>query len=165
MKHRAHLTVLLVLALVFSACGSEGDSAPSTDDAGQQSSGSDGGEEGDGGGGDGSVANSSDDLPPSVAEGFPIAIPPGWEVDVLDEIGLSNSAGAQLLYPAEDFDDIVAYYEAWTAQQDTEYARTEAGNDVVFTGMESPIHWITVTKDHEERGDTFTYVLLVTAEG
>jgi hypothetical protein len=161
---RLRLVVLLVAAfgILSSACG-PGDSSTETTGANQPadnggvadgSGGGDGSDDGNGRGTDG-PGPGNDGLPDSVPEDFPIAIPPGWSIDINAEIGLSASA-AFLLYPSGDFDAIVDFYDEWTTSQPDEYARTEAGDQVIYTRMETPTYLISVTRNHEERDQTWT---------
>lgn len=156
---------LCVLVLIVTACGG-GDGGETTAPASDQTSGdrsNDDGGSGDGdasGGGDGGsrAALGSGDLPSSVPDDFPIAIPSGWEVDVNAEIGLTVSA-PRLLYPADAYDDIVAFYDEWTEAQAEEYARTEGPDSITYTGHAGSPRLIAVTRDHEERDQTWTQLV------
>lgn len=143
----------LAVVLVMSACGGDSDADPATPDPDQTSDSTDDG--GDGGSG---TPPASGDLPDSVPEGFPIAIPSGWEVDLNGEIGLTVSA-PRLLYPADAYADIVAFFDAWTDAQPDEYSRVETDDGVSFTGMANSPRLITVSRDHEERDATWTLLV------
>lgn len=155
-NRRLFLPVLLVLTLVAAGCGSGDEGAPATQSADQDSN--------DAGSGDGAgSAPSSGDLPASVSDGFPVDIPGGWEIDIQGEIGMTNTASAQLLYPADAYDSIVAFYDDWTESQSDEYARTEVGDQVIYTGIESGVFSITVTPDEEQRDQTWTLLQVITS--
>lgn len=140
--------LLIIMAMIVAGCGSDDGAAP---DPTEQSSG--------GGTGDGGDADSSDsaagDLPKSVPEGFPVAIPAGWEIDVNEEMGLTVSA-ARLLYSSDEYDNLVAFYDEWTGSDSSEYSRTEASDSIIYTRLESPTYLISITRDHEERDQTWT---------
>lgn len=40
---------------------------------------------------------------------FPVEIPGEWEIDIQGEIGMTDTNAAQLLYPADAFDSLVAF--------------------------------------------------------
>lgn len=118
--------------------------------------------------GDTAPPASSDDGPVGTDEDFPVPVPAGWEIDIYGELaeqGATVSSGVQVLYPAEHFDSIVAFYDDWTTSQPTEYSRTVAGDQILYIGMESPIYWITVTANEEQRDQTWTLLQVVLAEG
>ncbi len=94
-----------------------------------------------------------------------MAIPGGWDKDILADLGLTQTTGAQLLYPREDFDRIVAFYDQWTADQSDDYLKTEGPDIVVFSGTESPIFTISVSRDIEEGDTLYTQLLVVIPEG
>lgn len=99
----------------------------------------------------------------ATSEGFdelPVGIPDGWEIDILGEIGFISTDGAQLLYPADDFENVVAFYDQWTADQPEEYAKTETEDQVIYSRMVSPTYFITVSRGHEERGELYTHLLV-----
>lgn len=151
---------LLVLALILAGCGS--DDGATTSQAGPTS---DGSGSSDGGQGAGSELPESGDLPESLADDFAVAIAPGWEFDILGDIGMTNTTGAQLLYPQDAFDEVVAFYDDWTASQAVDYTRTEIDDDVVYQSTETPIIVITVSANYEERDQVFTYLLIATSGG
>lgn len=169
MKPNKLWACLFVLVLIASACGrgdGGGTTAPDSDQTSGNGNGDDGGSDdgdsgnaGTGGEDDSSgAAPDSGDLPASVPDDFPIAIPPGWEVDLNGEIGLTVSA-PRLLYSADAYDEIVAFYDEWTAAQPEEYSRGEdpQGGGVTYTGgPEGSVRLITVTANHEERDATWT---------
>ncbi len=107
----------------------------------------------------------SADIPSSVRDGFPVAIPGGWHKDILADLGLTETTGAQLLYPREDFERIVAFYDQWTADQSDAYLKTEGADIVVFNGTEPPSITISVSQDIEERGTLYTQLLVAVPEG
>ncbi len=164
MKLRVPLAILLVMALTLVGCSSGDDASPTTQATNQSADddgSSDGGNnEGDTNEGTSDSGSTSGDLPPSASENFTVGIPQGWEIDILDEIGLSDASGAQLLYDQNAFDDIVAFYDQWIVGQSAEYARTEIDGDLIYQRLETPAVIITVTRNHEERGEVFTYLLI-----
>ncbi len=169
MKSNKLLAVLFVLVLPATACGG-GDSSDTTGpDSGQTSgdgsSGNGGSDDGGtGGDSDGSSSSGNSEPPGSLSEDFAVGIAPGWVFDVLGDIGMTNTTGAQLYYPEGAFDDVVAYYDDWTGSQSVEYARTELNGDVVYQSTEVPIVLITVTPSFEERGETYTYLLIAVGD-
>lgn len=168
MKPRTLLSVSLVLAMVIAGCGGSDEGAPTTQGSGQTAdNGGDGGGGGDDGtndGGDTAPPAASGDGPVGTDEDFPVPVPAGWEIDIYGELaeqaGIVNS-GVQVLYPADDFDSIIAFYDDWTTSQPAEYSRTVAGDQVLYIGMESPIYWITVTANEEQRDQTWTLLQVV----
>lgn len=155
-------TLFFVVVLVVTACGGDDSAdppAPNPDQTSVVSStangGRDEGADNDAGDDGSETPPASGDLPASVPDDFPIAIPPGWEVDLNGEIGLTVSS-PRLLYPADQYNDIVAFYEEWTDAQPEDFARTEAPQGVTFTRMETPPYIITITPEYEERDATWT---------
>lgn len=162
MKSRRFWALLFAVVLVVAACGGADSADPpalATDQPSDDSSTDNGntGDSADNDGGDGGPEKppAGGDLPDSVPDDFPIAIPPGWEVDVYDEIGLSVGS-ARLLYPADVYDDIVTFYERWTDAQPEDYARIEGPQGVTFSRTESPPAIIIITPNYEERDATWT---------
>lgn len=157
------LLLVAVAMLALTACASGDDGAPSTTAFEEDSDNGSGNQGGTDNGG--SVPSGSNEPPASLSDDFPVAIAPGWVFDLLGDIGLTNTTGAQLYYPDEAFDEVVAYYDDWTSSQSVEYARTESSSEVIYQSMETPIILITVTPHHEERGETFTYLLVAVGGG
>ena len=173
MKSSKVFAVLFVLALIATACGGGDGDETANPDSGQTSgddAGGDGGsdEAGSNDGGsedDGGASSSGNSEPPaSLSEDFAAGIAPGWVFDVLGDIGMANTTGAQLYYPDGAFDEVVAYYDDWTSSQTVYYARTEVNGDVVYQSTETPVILITVTPSYEERGETYTYLLIAVGE-
>lgn len=94
---------------------------------------------------------------------FPVEIPGGWEIDIQGEIGMTDTNAAQLLYPADPFDSLVAFYDDWTGSQPEEYARTEVDNKVIYIGIEASVFSITLTPDEEQRDQTWTLLQVITS--
>lgn len=165
MKSRRFWVLLFAVVLVVAACGGDDSADPpapdpdlSSEDSSTDTGDTDDGADNDDGDGAPGTPPASGDLPDSVPDDFPIAIPSGWEVDFNSEIGLTVSS-PRLLYPADAYNDIVAFYEEWTDAQPEEYARAEGPQGVIFTRMESPPYIITITPDHEERDATWTLLV------
>lgn len=173
MRHR-YAVVVAVLALVPLAACSSGDDEPAgqadadadadasaTDDAGDN-----GGDADDGGGADdggdtgandqGPTAGPGSDRPGSVREDYPVPFPAGWEIDIQGEIGMSEMSSAQLLYPNDEYDDIVAFYDGWFESQPDEFARSVVGDQVVYQLLGETYYQISVLPDHEERDGIWT---------
>ena len=93
--------------------------------------------------------------PDSVREDFLIPIAAGWEVDIQGDIGLTNVSGAQLLYPNDAYDDIVAFYDDWFESQPVEFGRSVVGERVFYQLLGDSIYQVNVLPDHEERGQTW----------
>ncbi len=153
-----------MLASVLVACGSDGE-APDTTGAASGTTtvtgdGSGGTDDTGGSSDGGSTSGGNSGLPPSVVADFPVAIADGWVIDIHAEIGLVNASGVQLLYPDGDRERLVAFYEEWTADQATSYAKTEADEFVVFSNLETG-GTITITPNHEERDQTFVHLLII----
>lgn len=162
--------LLLVIGLLVTttACSSGEDSGPTTQ-APDQETDNGGGEEsdaeGEGGTSGGDSGSSGNSEPPaSLSDDFAVGIAPGWVFDVLGDIGMTNTTGVQLYYPEGAFDEVVAYYDDWTSSQSVDYARTEMDGEVIYQSMETPIVLITVTPAYEERGETYTYLLISAGE-
>lgn len=168
---RTSLAAAVVLVVPLAACGG-GDDEPAAAEAGETAgeesgeSGSDGeavgaegdGDTGTGAGESGSVGNS--DRPDSLREEYPIPIAPGWEVDVLGEIGMSETAGVQLLYPEDAYDDMVAFYDEWFESQPEEYGRSVIGEDVVYQLLGGTYYTVNIAPGYEERGRTWVTLLV-----
>ena len=88
-------------------------------------------------------------------EDFLIPLMAGWEVDIQGEIGLTETSGAQLLYPNDAYDDLVAFYDDWFESQPDEFVRSEAGRRVFYQLVNESIYQVNVVPDHEERGQTW----------
>lgn len=161
---RRHVLWFLPLALtiVVAGCGSGDDAPPATQEAAQPTEDRGTGEDsGDGGGV--AAAPGTGDFPASVYEGFPAEVPAGWEIDINGEIGLTDQNSAQLLYPADDFDGLVAFYDEWTESQPVEFAKTEVEGKVIYTGSGGSIYSITITPDEEQRDQTFALLQIITS--
>lgn len=145
--------MLLIVLVAGAGCGGSGDDAAPVDQSSAATTGDDGGSAG--------AAVDEDGLPDSVRADFPAAISGGWEIDILGELGMTDATGAQLLYPADAYDGLVAFYDEWTGSQAEEYARTESGDQVIYTGTGS-VYSITITPSHQERDRTWTLLQIVT---
>lgn len=152
-----------MFALTACGAGDEGAQDTTTPDIETDNGGEGGGEAATDNGGSGSSGNS--EPPASLSDQFAVGIAPGWVFDVLGDIGLTETTGAQLYYPEAAFDDVVAYYDEWISSQPVEYARTEIDGEVVYQSMETPVTLITVTPSHESAGETYTYLLIAVADG
>lgn len=165
---RVLLVFVAVAMSALTACGSADDGVPGAAAPEQETSNGGGNESGStdesgtDNGGSGSSGNS--EPPASLSDDFAVGIAPGWVFDVLGDIGMTNTTGAQLYYPEGAFDEVVAYYDDWTSSQSVEYARTEIDGDVIYQSMETPVILITVTPAYEERGETYTYLLIAGGE-
>lgn len=172
MRVRSHpvvlIALLLTLASVLAGCGSEDgatdtDVTSSTTDSDGSSDG--GGSDGTGGSGDGgSVSGGNSSLPPGVAEDFPFPITDGWVIDVNGQVGIVNPAAALLMYPGDDFDRLVAFYQQWTDDQGAEYAKTESAEFVVFSNLETGA-MITINKDEEYGDEILTGLAIIDPSG
>jgi hypothetical protein len=174
MKPNKLLAVLFVFVLIAAACGGGDDNASTASPDSDQTSGNEetsngGSDEGGGGGDEGASSGftTRDARADAVGAGadFPIPIPGGWQVDqfaLLEEEGASGfSGGVALEYASEDFDQLVAFYDEWTAAQPDEYARGEQENTVVYTKT-SPLTQITISKDLDGPG-TYTFLSISAA--
>jgi len=150
--------LLAALGIVAAACSPGGGATPSTPTSQQPA-------QSDQGGDTAPAAVPGADIPSSVRDGFPVVIPGGWDKDILADLGLTETTGAQLLYPRGDFDRIVAFYDEWTADQSGDYLKTEGPDIVVFTSMEPPNVTISVGRDAEEGGILYTQLLVAVPEG
>jgi hypothetical protein len=152
------IVFLFALTSALTGCGSSGDAAtttvPSADDESTQDpgGGSDNGISDSGSSDDGGSAGGTNlAVPKGVGEDFPFPILDGWVIDVNGDIGIVNTAAASLLYPVEDFDRLVDFYQQWTDGEAAEYAKTESQEFVVFSNLETGA---TITiKPNEEYGD------------
>lgn len=161
---------LLALTLIIAACGGDDGGSDATSPSSDQTSG--GSNSDDGGDGDESTPGgggfTGDDAradATGAGEDFPIPIPGGWEIDglaVLEEQGASFSGGVQLYYAQEDFDELIAFYDEWTAAQPDEYSRNEANGNVVYSKA-SPLAQITISKDFENQGGLWTFLVISAA--
>jgi len=143
------LWIPLLVAALIAGCGGGDDDEPSgggsdpTAAATTASSGS-----GSGGGDTGEIAPFSMPLPPgAVRENF------------------RSEIGIQLFYPAEDYDAIVAFFDAWTDAESDEYERFEradpaATNWVWLDGASTQNRSIDVIKD-QDGGNNFGTVTFV----
>lgn len=163
--NRRLLAVLLVLGLVVSACSSDPDGSAEQDST--ATTGPDSGSSGDGDNG-GSDQGSSDPgataRPDSVSDEFDVAIPAGWTRDALGDIGMTDTSGVQLIYELDRYDELVAFYDDWTSQQEDEYVRTESATDVTYVRNSTAIEIISVSNDYEEQGVAYAYVVIATGE-
>lgn len=177
MKPSKLWTCLFVLVLIASACGGDDDSGGTTNPDSDQTSGDstsdDGGsDDGDSGeedeNGEGAASASGTDFPEGTDEDFPVPVPAGWEIDIFEELaeqGATMSGGVSVLYSNDDFDRIIAFYDQWTGEDTVDYVRSEAGDAIIYSRMESPIYTINVTGNHEERDQTFTSLLITIPQG
>lgn len=159
-------TLLLVALAMFAlaACSATDDTTQDSTAPDQTTDSGGGGEDGGQAGNGGSGSSGNSDPPASLSDQFAVDIAPGWVFDLLGDIGLTNTTGAQLYYPAGAFEEVVAYYDDWTSSQPVEYARTEIGAEVVYQSLETPIILITITPDQEEAGETYTHLLIAVGE-
>jgi uncharacterized protein YceK len=157
MRRIRFIALFLLIMIVVSACGSSDDETePTASAAGQDASSDADDPEASDDDEDAETSTSGEsDLPASVPEDFPIAIPAGWEVDFNEEIGLTNSS-PRLFYASERYDEIVSFYDDWTASQPDDYQRTESDTGITFTRTVAPPYVITIIRDHEERDQTWT---------
>lgn len=142
--------------MVVAGCGSGDEGAATTqatnqsvDDGGDDDG--DGGDEGEGGG-DSAPSASGTAFPEGIDEDFLVPVPAGWEIDIYEELaeqGVTVSAGVQVLYPNDDFDRIIAFYDDWTEQDSVDHVRSEAGDTIVYQRMEAPVSQITVQRNFE----------------
>lgn len=143
-------TLLLVFALVASACGG-GDSG-GTPDSGQATETASG--DNDGGAAPTAGGFSKEDSRADAAGAgadFPIPIPGGWQLDQFAELaeeGVILSDGVALEYSTDDFDELVAFYDEWTAEQQDGYVRGEEADTVVYTKT-SPLTQILISRNFE----------------
>jgi len=163
-----HAAVVAVLALAPLAACSSGDEepaadadadAPATEDDGDADDGGAGAVDDDGGAGaddQGSAAGSGSDRPDSVRDDYPVPFPSGWELDIQGEIGLTDAGSAQLLYPNDAYDRIVAFYDDWFESQPDEFARSVVSDQVIYQLLGETYYQVTILPDHEERDGTWT---------
>lgn len=170
MSQRRVLIPLIVMLLIAAGCGSGDDGSATTPQSPNQATGSGGGGGDGNGSGDASPPAAGNDQPVGAGEDFPVAIPEGWEVDLLGALeaeGASGfSGGVQLLYPADQFDELVTFYDRWTEEQPDEYAKSEvADTDVVYLRLEAPTYTISLTRNFEDQGNQYTFLLVAVPEG
>ena len=106
---------------------------------------------------------SSGDRPSGAGEDFPVAIPEGWVIDVNGSIGLVITNQVQVLYPLDQFESVVAFYDQWTADQPEEYTKIESDDGIVYQ-LGTPLRQIGVDDDFERDGSRYV-VLLITVTG
>lgn len=164
---RNALAAALVTASALAGCGS-GDDEPAAPEAGESADdggavdagaddggGSGGDSGGDDGGGDDPGAGGSD-RPASVRDDYPIPFPPGWVFDILGDIGMEETSGAQLLYPNDAYDEVVAFYDDWFESQPEEYGRTvQSDGFVIYQILGDTYYQVSIAPDYEERGETY----------
>lgn len=151
MKPSLARACLFVLVTVAAGCGGTADDPTSTTQQSGNTQTSAGGSAGGSG------------APPSVSDDFAVDIPDGWQIDLLGEIGMTNTSGVQLLYPADSFNRIVDFYDDWTESQDDTYTRSDEGDMVIFLVPGETT--IAITRGHEERDQTWTLLLVATPGG
>ena len=172
MRLRYAVVAAVLASAPLAACSSGDDEpaadadvdAPATeDDGGAGDDGdSDGGagavDDGDDGGADdqGSAARPGSDRPDSVRDDYPVPFPSGWEFDIQGDIGLTDMSSAQLLYPNDAYDDIVAFYDDWVESQPDEFARSVVGEQVIYQLLGELYYQIAILPEHEERDGTWT---------
>ena len=144
------LAVLVALALVASACGGDDGADTSDSDQATENTSSDNGS---GASSPGGGFTTEDARAAAVGAGaeFPIPIPGGWLLDQfaeLEEQGATLSGGVALEYANDDFDELVAFYDEWTAAQPDEYVRGEEDDTVVYT-KSSPLTQIFISTNFE----------------
>ncbi|MDW3214973.1 MAG: hypothetical protein R8G01_13300 [Ilumatobacteraceae bacterium] len=168
-----HAAVVAALALAPLAACSFGDDEPAADtdvdapategdgdaDDGDADDGNTGAADDDGDGGaddQGSAADLGADRPDSVRDDYPVPFPAGWELDIQGEIGLTDAGSAQLLYPNDAYDGIVAFYDDWFESQPDEFARSVVSDQVIYQLLGETYYQVTILPDHEERDRTWT---------
>lgn len=62
-----------------------------------------------------------------IPDGFPVPFPDGGSVQSV--FTSDTAASVSLAYPKDRFDELVAYYEAWTADQGGEWSTSSFTND------------------------------------
>jgi hypothetical protein len=159
MSTRIVLAAVVVAAAPLAGCSS-GDDEPAAaesvasaiDPATGAGEGGDGGDEGaDTSGRDVGAAVGSD-RPDSVRDDFLIPLMAGWEVDIQGEIGMTDTSGAQLLYPNDAYDDIVAFYDDWFESQPDEFGRSVVDEQVFYQLLGETLYQVNILPDHDERG-------------
>lgn len=143
MKPSLARACLIVLVTVAAGCGGAADDTTSTTPQAGNTQTSAGGSTGGNG------------APPSVSDDFAVDIPDGWQIDLLGEIGMTNTSGVQLLYPADSFTRVVDFYDDWTESQDKTFTRSEDGDLVTFL-VPGVTYTISITRGHESHGQTWT---------
>mgnify|MGYP003116649691 CR=1 FL=1 len=157
-----HAAVVVALALAPLAACSSGDDEPAADADVDAPATEDGGGAGDDDGGagaaddQGSAARPGSDRPDSVRDDYPVPFPSGWELDIQGDIGMTDASSAQLLYPNDAYDDIVAFYDDWVEAQPDEFARSVVGEQVIYQLLGELYYQISILPDHEERDGTWT---------
>lgn len=118
------------------------------------------------GGVDGAAATavqSNGDRPSGAGEDFPVAIPDGWVIDIHGRAGLEIQNQIQVLYPLDQFESVVAFYDQWTTEQPADYNRSDTDETVLFR-LASPLHQIAISNNYEEQGQRYV-VLQITVAG
>ncbi|MEM7275291.1 MAG: hypothetical protein AAF547_19600 [Actinomycetota bacterium] len=100
-------------------------------------------------------------LPPSVDPSVEFVVPDGWVADVLGEIGMENSQGVQLLYPVDDFDRIVEFYEEWTAAHPADFTRSDELGAVTYLAVGEITLVISIDPTYTEQGQNFVNLQVV----
>jgi len=168
--NQAPVAMLVVLSLL-SGCssddGSFSDDGSSTTAAGDQTTAADSGtaDGGNASSGDSDASGVDGGTPSGAGDDFPVEIREGWVKDVYADIGLTVEGSVQLMYPNDDFDELVSFYDEWTSGQADEYLRSEATGFAHYNRMESPNYSISISKDMEERGEFFTQLLISIPNG
>lgn len=160
MHRRVALAAVVLAAALLAGCSSGDDepaaadsTEPATSDAHSGGVASEGGDT-DAGGRD-AVVSPGSGRPESVREDYPVPFPAGWEIDIQGEIGMTNTSGAQLLYPNDRYDDVVAFYDDWFESQPEEFARSVIGDEIVYQLLAESVYFVYVTPGHEERDQTW----------
>lgn len=157
---RTALAVTMALVVPLAGCGS-GDDEPAGSESGEPAAEQDAGEtatDADDAGttGERGDPGSGSGRPDSVREDFRIPFPTGWEKDLLGEIGMTETSGAQLLYPLDAYDDVVAFYDEWFESQPEEHIRSvQSDGFIVYQQLGETLYQVTVAPDYEERGETW----------
>lgn len=132
--------LIAVIALVAAACGSATEQL--TEQIIEQSGGGDADVDLDLESGevsveteDGSFTVGGGEIP----DGFPVPFPDGG--DVQSTFTSNGDASVSLAYPQDRFDELVGYYEAWTADQGGEWSTSSFSNDDGSGGVIRGASW------------------------
>lgn len=157
-RHTRVLFVFTIVMMISTACGGSDDADDASINGGSdsnttnQSDGSDtgatSGDDGDGG---------SDAASGEGPRDYPLAVPAGDFRDVHVEVGIPQESLGQLLYPDDDFDRVVAFYEAWVADQPGEWARVDLTNQIAFTNTQGT-ETVSIEKGYEYQDQMYTSV-------
>lgn len=159
----------LLASLALLGCGGGDDDDAGSDSATKESSSPDAGATAADTGTDADT-DSAGSSPAVVVEGdgasddFPIAAPDGVVLDANAAVGLDMASQRHLLYPNDDFDRVVAFYDDWTSQNG-EWSRVDSEGKVFYQfASTDEIRSITVSPDFDPGAmadGPLTQVLLV----